>query len=100
MQPQRVAAAVHSPVAAQPHNGDRAVTPEVDEADPPPLVVGQHDVGEPVSARAPLVAVRATHGRQSTCPSSAPARSPPIPDEGGGVARQRGPPGWVRANGS
>jgi hypothetical protein len=99
MQPQRVVAAVHSLVVAQPLEGDRALTPEVDEADPPPLVVGQHDVGEPVSARAPLVAVRASHERQSTCPSSAPARSPPIPGEGGG-ARQRGPPGWVRANGS
>ena len=50
MQPQRVVAAVRSPVVAQPHKGDRALTPELDEADPPPLVVG-HTMSASRSAR-------------------------------------------------
>jgi hypothetical protein len=49
----RVVAAVHSPVVAQPEKSDRALTPEVDEADPPPLVLGQHTLSASRSARGP-----------------------------------------------
>jgi hypothetical protein len=74
VQPPRVVAVAYSPVVAQPHEGDRAVTPEVDEVDPP-LVVGQHDVGEPVCSRAAA-------GRRPRVPRAAEylplVRAPPL----------------------